>query len=68
MKLAMEAICKFVMGLALCALLLFVPAGTWHNVVNTGRIPLKVSVIYAPPNHPQGTIHISKADADREEY
>lgn len=46
----------------------FVPAGTWHNVVNTGRIPLKVSVIYAPPNHPQGTIHISKADADREEY
>ena len=46
----------------------FVPAGTWHNVVNTGRIPLKVSVIYAPPNHPQGTIHISRADADREEY
>ncbi len=46
----------------------FVPAGTWHNVVNTGRIPLKVSVIYAPPNHPQGTIHISKEDADREEY
>ena len=46
----------------------FVPAGTWHNVVNTGRIPLKVSFIYAPPNHPQGTIHISKADADREEY
>lgn len=30
MKLALEAICKFVMGLALCALLLFVPAGTWQ--------------------------------------
>ena len=46
----------------------FVPAGTWHNVINTGRAPLKVSVIYAPPNHPRGTIHFSKADADREEY
>ena len=30
----------------------FVPAGTWHNVVNMGKNPLKVSVIYAPPNHP----------------
>ena len=46
----------------------FVPAGTWHNVINIGRIPLKVSVIYAPPNHPRGTIHFSKADADRKEY
>lgn len=34
----------------------FVPAGTWHNVVNIGRIPLKVSAIYAPPHHPAGTV------------
>lgn len=32
---------------------LFVPAGTWHNVINTGDCPLKISSIYAPPNHPR---------------
>ena len=40
-----------------------VPAGTWHNVLNTGRTPLKVSVLYAPPHHPRGTVHPTKADA-----
>jgi mannose-6-phosphate isomerase-like protein (cupin superfamily) len=34
----------------------FIPAGTWHNVLNTGRNPLKVSSVYAPPNHPRGTV------------
>ncbi len=46
----------------------FIPAGTWHNVVNIGRNPLKVSSIYAPPNHPRGTVHRTKEDAQREEY
>ena len=41
----------------------FVPAGTWHNIVNTGRMPLKLSTIYAPPHHPWGTIHRTKEDA-----
>ena len=45
----------------------FIPAGMWHNVINTGRCPLKVSVIYAPPNHPKGTVHFSKEDAVSEE-
>ncbi|WP_312113105.1 cupin domain-containing protein [Brevibacillus reuszeri] len=40
-----------------------VPAGTWHNVINTGNTPLKVYVIYAPPHHPFGTVHVTKADA-----
>lgn len=44
----------------------FVPAGTWHNVINTGRSPLKLSSVYAPPNHPRGTVHRTKADAERE--
>ena len=44
----------------------FVPAGTWHNIVNTGRMPLKLSTIYAPPHHPAGTIHAKKADAEQE--
>jgi mannose-6-phosphate isomerase-like protein (cupin superfamily)/rubrerythrin len=42
---------------------IMVPAGTWHNVTNTGNIPLKLYSIYAPPNHPRGTIHVTKADA-----
>lgn len=42
----------------------FVPAGTWHNVINVGRIPLKVSVIYAPPHHPVGTVHHTKKEAE----
>ncbi len=37
-----------------------IPAGTWHNVINTGNRPLKVYVIYAPPEHPRGTVHPTK--------
>jgi mannose-6-phosphate isomerase-like protein (cupin superfamily) len=40
-----------------------VPAGTWHNLTNTGNIPLKLYSIYAPPNHPFGTVHPTKAAA-----
>ena len=29
-----------------------IPAGKWHNVINTGSIPLKLYSIYAPPEHP----------------
>ncbi|MGN0435194.1 MAG: cupin domain-containing protein [Wujia sp.] len=46
----------------------FIPAETWHNVVNLGRTPLKLSVFYAPPNHQKGTVHRTKADAEKEEY
>jgi mannose-6-phosphate isomerase-like protein (cupin superfamily) len=44
----------------------FLPAGTWHNVRNIGCAPLKVSSIYAPPQHPRGTVHRTKADAQDE--
>lgn len=40
-----------------------IPAGTWHNLINTGNIPLKLYSIYAPPQHPHGTVHATKADA-----
>lgn len=40
-----------------------IPAGTWHNLINTGNTPLKLYSIYAPPNHPFGTVHFTKADA-----
>lgn len=42
---------------------IMIPAGTWHNLTNTGNIPLKLYSIYAPPNHPFGTVHPTKADA-----
>lgn len=42
---------------------IMIPAGTWHNVINTGNKPLKVYSIYAPPQHPHGTVHVTKADA-----
>lgn len=44
-----------------------VPAGTWHNLINTGNRPIKLYSIYAPPQHPKGTIHLTKADAQASE-
>ena len=44
-----------------------VPAGNMHNVVNTGSEALKLYTIYSPPNHPDGTIHKTKAEADEAE-
>lgn len=45
----------------------FVPAGIWHNVINSGCRPLKIYTVYAPPHHPHGTVQRTKAQADREE-
>ncbi|MCL1863682.1 MAG: cupin domain-containing protein [Defluviitaleaceae bacterium] len=42
----------------------FVPAGTWHNITNIGTEPMKLYVIYAPPHHPHGTVHTTKAVAE----
>lgn len=47
---------------------IFVPAGSWHNVVNAGDSPLKLYSIYAPPEHPHGTVHATKADAEAAEH
>lgn len=46
----------------------FVPAGTWHNIINTGNCPLKIYTIYAPPHHPYGTVQATKNIADMEAY
>lgn len=46
----------------------FVPCGTWHNILNAGNCPLMLSSIYAPPQHPKGTVHHTKADAECEEH
>lgn len=47
---------------------IFVPAGKWHNVVNTGDQPLKLYSIYAPSEHPHGTIHVTKEEAEAAEH
>ena len=45
-----------------------IPAGTYHNVINTSKTqPLKLYTVYSPPNHPDGTIHKTKADAEAAE-
>ena len=48
--------------------LIVIPAGTWHNVINEGRTPLKLFSVYAPPHHPKGTIHATKFDSDLADY
>lgn len=47
--------------------IIIIPAGKWHNLMNTGNIPLKLYSIYAPPQHPHGTVHVTKADAEAAE-
>ena len=45
-----------------------VPAGTYHNVINTSRTALlKLYTLYSPPNHPDGTVHKTKAEAQAAE-
>jgi mannose-6-phosphate isomerase-like protein (cupin superfamily) len=41
-----------------------VPAGTRHNIINTGAEPLKLYTLYAPPNHRDGVIHHTRAEAE----
>lgn len=43
---------------------LVIPAGTKHNIVNTGSDPMRLYTLYTPPEHPDGTIHATKAEAD----
>lgn len=45
-----------------------IPAGAWHNIINTGKRPLKVSSVYAPPHHPFGTVQRTKCDAEKEHH
>lgn len=46
-----------------------IPAGTFHNVINMSKTAqLKLYTVYSPPNHPAGTIHKTKAQADAPEH
>ncbi|TVP68293.1 MAG: cupin domain-containing protein [Nitriliruptor sp.] len=46
----------------------FVHAGVHHNFINTGDEPLRIITAYAPPEHPVGTVHEDKAEADAAEH
>lgn len=46
---------------------MLVPAGARHNVRNTGEKPLRLYTLYAPPEHADGTVHRTKADAEAAE-
>ena len=45
-----------------------IPAGLWHNVINTGDDDLKLYSLYTPPEHPDGTVHLTKAEAEAAEH
>ena len=46
---------------------IIVPAGARHNVKNTGKEPLQLYTLYGPPEHKDGTVHVTKAEADAKE-
>lgn len=46
----------------------FVPSGSWHNLESVGQMPLKVYSIYAPPQHPHGTVHVTQQEAEAAEH
>jgi len=43
---------------------IIVPAGTHHNIINTGGVALKFYTLYAPPNHRDGVVHRTRHDAE----
>lgn len=47
--------------------LVYVPAGTWHNFINTGSDTWKLYTMYAPAEHRPGTVHATKEEADAAE-
>jgi len=44
-----------------------IPSGTRHNFIARGMTPLKLFTVYTPPEHPDGTVHRTKAEADEYE-
>jgi mannose-6-phosphate isomerase-like protein (cupin superfamily) len=47
---------------------IIIPAGIWHNVVNTGAGDMKLYSLYSPPEHPPNTMHRTKAEAEAAEH
>ncbi len=47
---------------------IMIPAGKWHNVINTSDKPLKLYSIYAPAEHAKGTVHKTRKEALEDEH
>ena len=47
---------------------IIIPAGVWHNLVNTGSDELKLYSLYAPPEHRHGTVHATRAESEHHEH
>jgi mannose-6-phosphate isomerase-like protein (cupin superfamily) len=43
-----------------------VPGGMKHNIIDTGSVPLKLYTIYSPPNHRDGVVHHTRAEAEKD--
>jgi len=59
-----EAILDGVKTMIRSGFAIVVPAGTRHNIINTGSVPLKLYTLYSPPNHRDGIVHHTRADAE----
>jgi mannose-6-phosphate isomerase-like protein (cupin superfamily) len=59
-----EAVLDGVVTAIHAGIAMLVPAGTHHNIINTGGAPLKLYTIYSPPNHRDGVVHHTRADAE----
>jgi len=46
---------------------IIVPAGTNHNIINTGRVSMKLYTLYSPPNHRDGVVHHTRYDAEQDD-
>ncbi|MBE0671034.1 MAG: cupin domain-containing protein [Anaerolineales bacterium] len=62
-----EALLEGVRTVISAGFAVLVPAGTQHNIINTGNVPLKLYTLYAPPNHRDGVIHHTRADAEKDD-
>jgi mannose-6-phosphate isomerase-like protein (cupin superfamily) len=58
-----EAVLDGVRTMISAGFAVLVPSGTNHNIINTGTVPLKLYTLYAPPNHRDGVVHHTRADA-----
>ncbi len=61
-----EAVLEGVHTVISAGFAVIVPAGTNHNIINTGSVPMKLYTLYAPPNHRDGVIHPTRADAEKD--
>jgi mannose-6-phosphate isomerase-like protein (cupin superfamily) len=65
-----EAVLDGVRTQILAGYAVLIPAGTNHNIINTGKTAMKLYTIYSPPNHRDGVVHHTRADAiaDKEHF